>query len=152
MTVDGFDLSGKAALVLGCSEVGSVAATALAEAGADVAVVAASQEGAEVMAAKRTARRLEEMGRRSLAQAIDATNSTAVQVMVRQVAKELGGLDVLVNCQDFYQPKPAHQLDDAQWLRAINLNLSSVFYACRAVLREMERRGRGKIVNVASAM
>ncbi|MFQ5880102.1 MAG: SDR family NAD(P)-dependent oxidoreductase, partial [Dehalococcoidia bacterium] len=61
-------------------------------------------------------------------------------------------LDVLVNCQDFYQPRPFQQLDDAQWQRAINLNLSSVFYACRAALREMERRGRGKIVNVASAM
>ena len=68
----GFDLTGKRALVVGCSNPsGRAIAFALAEAGADVAVASASLDGDEVMEAKRVARAVEGFGRKSISQGWD---------------------------------------------------------------------------------
>lgn len=84
------------ALVLGAeTAAGRAFAEALAAASARVAVVAATTDSTAALEAQRLGRRLSVP-----AQAIDATNEMAVRVMVRQVAKELGGLDLLAFCAD----------------------------------------------------
>lgn len=94
-------LSGKRVLVLGAeTEVGRAVVSAVVEAGASVAAVAATSDAEAAFAVQRLARRLTSGGRRVIAQAIDATNEAAVRVMVRQVSKELGGLDAAVFCAD----------------------------------------------------
>ncbi len=94
------DLCAKRVLVLGAeTELGRAVASALAEAGADVALVAATNDAQAAFAVQRLARRLS-----AVAQAIDATNEMAVRVMVRQVAKRLGGLDAVVFCADRSRP------------------------------------------------
>lgn len=95
------DLTGKRVLVLGAeTELGRALASALSEAGALVAVVAATSDAEAAFAVQRLSRRLAARGWPSPAQAIDATNEMALRVMVRQVAKELGGLDTVVFSAD----------------------------------------------------
>jgi NAD(P)-dependent dehydrogenase (short-subunit alcohol dehydrogenase family) len=150
---EAFDLSGKRALVVGAaSSVGRAIALALSEAGADVIVASVTSNAGEVLAVKRLAQQIAITGPRREPQALDASLGTAVQVMVRQVVKDVGGLDILVTAPDLYLGKAADKTNDVEWSRIINVNLSSVFYVCRAAGREMIKQGWGRIVNVASAL
>ncbi|HET8943412.1 MAG TPA: SDR family oxidoreductase [Dehalococcoidia bacterium] len=89
------DLSGKRVLLLGAETgLGAEIARALAEAGASLALIAAANAPQTAFAVQRLARKLEA----PVSQAIDATNEMAVRVMVRQVSKELRGLDAVVFC------------------------------------------------------
>ena len=88
-------LPGKRILLLGAeTELGAEIARALAEAGASLALIAASNDPQTAFAVQRLARKIGA----PVSQAIDATNEMAVRVMVRQVSKELGGLDAVVFC------------------------------------------------------
>jgi 3-oxoacyl-[acyl-carrier protein] reductase len=150
---EAFDLSGKRALVLGAaSSVGQAIALALSEAGADVTVTTATPKASETLAVKRLAQKIAITGPRHEPQALDASLGTAVQVMIRQVVKDVGGLDILVTAPDLYLGKTADKTNDVEWGQVINANLSSVFYACRAAGREMLKQEWGRVINVASAM
>jgi NAD(P)-dependent dehydrogenase (short-subunit alcohol dehydrogenase family) len=139
------------ALVIGAgTPVGRSIALALAESGADVAVAAATLDGDEVMAVRRTRRAVAALGRQTAEYAFDTSLGQNVQVSTRQVAKELGGLDVLVNAQDVFIQAKAERTSDSDWGRILAINLNGVFFACRAALREMSDSG-GAIVNVVSA-
>jgi NAD(P)-dependent dehydrogenase (short-subunit alcohol dehydrogenase family) len=81
-------------LLLGAeSDLGAATATAVANAGARLALVSGSRDAEDAFAVQRLARRLN-----ATSQAIDAANEAAVRVMVRQVSKEMGGLDAAVSC------------------------------------------------------
>jgi 2-deoxy-D-gluconate 3-dehydrogenase len=158
-SLNAYDLSGKKALVVGAARgVGRAIALALAEAGADLALSTTTTAGDESVALRKVAREVREMGRIAIEQSIDASLGTGAQVMVRQVAKELGRIDVLVNAPDAFVAKPATRISDADWAKVIGGNLSATFFTCRAVGREMlkaeveEGRPRGRIINVASAL
>jgi 3-oxoacyl-[acyl-carrier protein] reductase len=149
--VEPLNLTGSRVLVIGAgSPAGAAIAVALAEAGADVAVAAASLDGGEVMAVRRVKRQIEGLGRRSFDSAFDVTLGQNVQVSTRQVAKALGGLDVMVYAVDHVFLKPGDQITEAEWQRVITLNLSGAFFACRAALREMLPVGRGRIILAAA--
>jgi len=89
-------LTGKRVLVLGAETPdGRSLAPVLAVAGAQLALVAANPDAESAFAVQRLARRLN-----AVSQAIDAANETAVRVMLRQVSKQLGGLDAIVFCAE----------------------------------------------------
>lgn len=152
---DAFDLAGKHALVVGAAApAGRAIALALAEAGADVTVAAASaSDGDEMFAVKKVAKEIEAMGRRAAAVAADVSLGTGAQVMVRQVAKEAGRIDTLVNAQDLFFARPADRTTDAEWAKTLAMNLSSFFFTARAAGKEMLRLGSGgRIINVTSVL
>ncbi len=125
------DLAGRRALVVGAdTPAGEEVARALAAAGAQVALVTAAPGAERALHVQRLARRLaQEHGLRPLAQAIDPHNDMAVRVMVRQVAKALGGLDLA-----FFCPSP----EDAEAQEAFAL-------VVRYATREMKRQGGGVV-------
>ena len=155
-SLDAFELTGKRALVVGAAGgAGRAIALALAEAGCELALASATTAADEVLALKKTVREVRELGRTALEQAVDASSGQGTQVMVRQVAKELGGIDVLVNAPDVFAAKPATRLSDADWSRVIAGNLSATFFVCRAAGREMlkdDGATKGRIINVASVL
>lgn len=81
-------------LLLGAeTDLGAATATAVANAGARLALVCSTSESTSAFEVQRLARRVG-----AVSQAIDATNEAAVRVMVRQVSKEMGGVDAAVSC------------------------------------------------------
>ncbi len=153
-SLDAFDLSRKKALVIGAgAPAGRAIALALGEAGADVVVSSISNDGDEIMRAKKVQQELTKMGRTSATVATDVTLGTGVHVMVRQVAKDLGAIDILVNAPDAFLGKPADATTDIEWNRVLQVNLSGTFHACRAAGKEMLKQPTGgRIINIASAL
>jgi NAD(P)-dependent dehydrogenase (short-subunit alcohol dehydrogenase family) len=154
LSTDAFDLSGKNALVIGAgSPAGRTIALALAEAGADVTVSSITTDGDEVMRVKGAQKEIAKLGRKAATVATDVTLGTGVQVMVRQVAKEMDGIDILVNASDLQFAKAAESTTDVEWSKVLHVNLSGTFYACRAVGKEMLKQARGgRIINVSSIL
>jgi len=155
-SLDAYDLTGKRALVVGASGgAGRAIALALAEAGCDLALCTSTADAEETLALRKTAREARDLGRDVIEQSTDVSSGQGAQVMVRQVAKELGGLDVVVNAPDLFLGKETTKVTDAEWSRVLGANLSATFFVCRAAGKEMLRSDadpRGRIVNVVSAL
>jgi 3-oxoacyl-[acyl-carrier protein] reductase len=131
-------LAGKRALVTGGSRgIGTAVARELAEAGAQVVVgFHSGREEAEALAA--------ELG----GEAIHADVSTPASAA--RLVDDAGDLDILVNNAGVTRDGVLARMSDEDWQAVIETNLSSVFYTCRAVTRQMMRKRRGAIVNVSS--
>ena len=131
-------LEGKHALVTGASRgIGRAIAAELAAAGATVVVgYRSGQEEAEALAA--------EIGGR----AIQADVSSADDA--RRLVEEAGELDILVNNAGLTRDGLLARMSDDDWRTVLDTNLSSVFYTCRAVTRQMMKRRSGSIVNISS--
>jgi NAD(P)-dependent dehydrogenase (short-subunit alcohol dehydrogenase family) len=82
----------------------------------------------------------------------DLADPAAVQAMVDDAAAGLGGLDVVVNCAGIYTPHPITQVSyaewQAEWRRALDVNLLGAANVCYCALKHLRRGGR--IVNVSS--
>lgn len=140
-------LDGKAIYVTGgASGIGKSVATALAEAGADVAIVDVNLEGAEAVA-KEIA---EATGSKTIAIKCDVTNQDDVEVMVAKVVDTYGKLDAAFNNAGICLNVPAEEMTFEQWSKVININLNGVFLCATAAGRVMLKQGYGSIINTAS--
>ena len=140
-------LDGKAIYVTGgASGIGKSVATALAEAGADVAIVDVNLEGAEAVA-KEIA---EATGSKTIAIRCDVTNQEDVEAMVAEVAGTYGKLDACFNNAGICLNVPAEEMTFEQWNKVININLNGVFLCATAAGRVMLKQGYGSIINTAS--
>jgi 2-deoxy-D-gluconate 3-dehydrogenase len=152
--IDAYDLTGKRALVLGAgAPAGRAIALALGEAGANVAVSSISNDGDEIMRVKRVQQELTKMGRTSSTVATDITLGAGVQVMVRQVAKAMDGLDIMVNAPDLFLGKAAESTTDIEWNKVMQVNLAGTFHGCRSAAKEMlKQETGGRIINITSVL
>ena len=141
------DLNGHVALVTGGSRgIGAAIATALAEAGAAVAVNYRERaDDAEAVVA-----RIKANGGRAIAIAADVSQSAAVATMVEQVARELGPVDILVINAGIAIVRSIDELSESDFDRTVLVNLKSSFLCTQAVLPMMRARKWGRIVNISS--
>lgn len=143
-----FELTGKKALVTGGSVgVGRACATALAMAGADVAIVARTASRAE-----RCCEGLRRLGVDAIFIQGDVTDPHQVRSIHTQAVQRFGRLDIAVNNAGAGIAASALETSDSEWDSMISLNLSSVFYCAQAQARQMTRQtpAGGKIINIAS--
>jgi len=80
----------------------------------------------------------------------DVSNFEACQAGVNQIAEELGPVDVLVNNAGITRDGTLHKMTPERWQEVIQVNLSSCFNMCRAVIESMRERRYGRIVNIGS--
>jgi NAD(P)-dependent dehydrogenase (short-subunit alcohol dehydrogenase family) len=141
-----FDLTGRVAVVMGgTTGLGRAIALSLAEAGADV--VASSRRLEQVECA---AEEIEGLGRRTLRITSDVVQRASVQGLHNAVVKEFGKVDILVNAAGITFKKPALELDEADWQRVMETNLTGTLRACQIFGATMVEAGYGRIVNIAS--
>jgi NAD(P)-dependent dehydrogenase (short-subunit alcohol dehydrogenase family) len=146
MAYDGFDLTGKAALVTGgTSGLGRAIARGLARAGARVLV--GSRDAAKVADAERE---LRELGEGHGGIALDVADGSSVEGAVSAAQERFGGLDLLVNAAGMTVKTPSMDLSRADWERVLETNLTGTFLCCQAAGRVMKEGGGGAILNIAS--
>ena len=132
------------AIVTGASSgLGVAAATALARAGADVALGAR-----RVDALADTARAVEALGRRAIAVGTDVTDAGACEHLAVTAKEELGRVDVLLNNAGIASAVPAIRESSEEFTRVVDVNLTGCFQMATAAARQMEEGG--SIVNVSS--
>ena len=126
--------------------IGETIARRFAASGARVAV-----DDIDEASTRRVAREIEAAGGSAVGIAADATSSPQVAAMVETVTKKWRRIDVLVNAAGgFHRLSPITEITDDEWMRVINLNLTSAFFCARAVVPHMIERKSGRIVSLAS--
>jgi len=141
-----FTLSGKRAIVTGAGKgIGRSIALALAQAGADVGVTARTASDIDALTLE-----IQAMGRRSLAVTCDVTDPEQVQHMATTLLAGLGGLDILVNNAGNAGSHKMLNHPDELWHRMLAVNLTSVYYVCKAFLPTLTEQRNGRIINIAS--
>jgi NAD(P)-dependent dehydrogenase (short-subunit alcohol dehydrogenase family) len=130
----------------GANRIGRAVAHRMALAG--IFVIIADSEGA---AGERVVAEIVAKGGHAEAVTIDVTRSADVKLMVGEVKKRHGQIDVLANIAggSFYT-KRLEECTWAEWKEVIDANLKSTFLMCREVAPVMQQQKRGWILNTAS--
>lgn len=135
------------ALVVGAAGgIGSAVCRRLALLGSQLALIDLNGDNLKALQSA-----LSSQASKVLARSLDASSTEAVAEFVSEAETILGPIDVLVNCNGLFKIEPIATTTDVMWSEAINANLTTVFVSCREVAPRMVRRGRGSIINVASA-
>lgn len=143
MYLERMKLDGRNALVTGgASGIGLACVEALAELGAKVTIADLAQDAIDTVIADIGAKGFVVTGT-----VMDVTDSARVT----QVADSLRAIDILVNNAGIALSEiPAEDMEDARWLKVLDVNLNGSFWCARAFGRHMLARGKGSIVNVGS--
>jgi 3-hydroxybutyrate dehydrogenase len=135
-------LSGKSAIVTGAaSGIGRAIAQLYAREGAAVAIADINPDGAAEVA-----RSISSSGARALAVAMDVTDEAAVDHGVDRVARELGGVDILVSNAGIQIVNPIERFAFSDWKKLLAIHVDGAFLTTRAALRHMYPSNRGGTV------
>jgi NAD(P)-dependent dehydrogenase (short-subunit alcohol dehydrogenase family) len=141
-----FDLTGRVAVVVGgTSGIGRTLAMGLAEAGADVVVTGRRQALVDDAATA-----IEAMGRRTLRLAADVGDTDSLARVRDACLAELGGVDIMLVAAGTTKRVPTLEMDEADWSRILETNITGTMRACRVFGAPMVTRGRGRIITIGS--
>ena len=142
-------LQGRVAVVTGASRgLGRAIAVALAGAGAAVAVAGRAKQELD-----ETAHLVEGAGApAALVVPTDVTSYEAVEALMARAVTELGRLDIVVNNAGVAKVAPLVEMSPEDWHTMLEVNLTGVFYGCRAAAPRLIAQGSGKVINVASVL
>jgi len=82
--------------------------------------------------------------------ACDVRDRGSVRRAIEAAVQRFGGLDILVNNAGVGVGGPVADLDEAEWHRLIDTNLTGVFHCSQAAIPHLKARGGGFIVNISS--
>lgn len=141
------NLNGCHALVTGGGGgIGRAIAHALAAAGASVWVGDVNPDRAEAVAEELRA----DYGVQAGGWHADVANRFQMSGMIEAAREAMGRIHILVNAAGVYKAGAMSGLDEWDWRRIIDVNLTGTFFACQLVGRVMADEGGGVIVNLAS--
>ena len=147
--LDSFRLGNKNALVTGGSKgLGRVIATALAQAGANVAIVSRT----ELEGQKTASEIADATGRKIVSHAADVTDGKQVARMIEYAQSELGPIDILVNNAGANTRGLAQELSEEDFDAIVAINLKSPFLCSRILGPQMCERGWGRVINMGSIL
>ena len=144
------EMTGKVAVITaGAGVIGEEICKTFAASGAAVAVcdknLAAAEKVADIITAA---------GGKSKAYALDIRNKDTFADVVSAIAADFGGLDLLINNENEEiapcDRKPLHEFDMDMYDDIVTAGIDGVYYFSKACTQEMEKRGKGAIVNVLS--
>ena len=147
MILDQFNLSGKVAIVTGCSTgLGQGMSYGLAEAGADIV-------GIDYVNSPETKATIEGMGKRFLEIKADLSDLEPVEGIIQRTVETFGKLDILVNNAGIIRRADAIEFTEKDWDDVMNINIKTLFFLSQAAAKQFIKQGTGgKIINIASML
>lgn len=139
-------LKDKTALITGAGRgIGKAVALSFAREGCHVALAARSRDELDEVAREVTA-----YGVRALVMPCDVGVPEQIEATVRETLENLGHVDILVNNAGFACFKPVWELTPEEWGLSLEINVTSAFLFCHALLPHMMARKSGRIINMSS--
>ena len=137
-------LEGRVAVITGAAVgIGRETATRFVGEGARVFLVDRDGDAVSALAG--------ELGdERAAHSAADVTDAGAVSELIEAASRRFDGLDTVVNNAGIPMVGAAHELDEADWDRVLDVDLKSVYLLSRAAWPHLVNRGGGSILNTAS--
>ena len=141
------ELKGKTTIVTGSARgIGEGIALVLAREGANVVVNSRNVKDCEAVVQK-----IVSSGGKAIAIGGDVSKKADVTAMVAETVKTFGAVDILVNNAGIEShPVLTMELAEEAWDRVLNVNLKGTFLCCQAVIPQMMKQGKGRIVNIGS--
>lgn len=144
-------LAGKTVLIFGCGSreegwgIGRTISVLFARQGADIFGLDLQLETAE-----RTRELILAEGGECTVGACNVTDLAQVEKAVQACLDRYGKIDILVNNVGMSEPGGPVEMAPETWASQLEVNVTSAFTACKAVLPHMVARGQGAVVNVSS--
>ena len=140
------NLKGKNAIVTGGGRgLGKAVALILAKEGVNIGITGRNEENL-----KNTVEELKGLGVQASYAIFSMDEESAVQKGISDLAKDLGGVDILINNAGIGDFGSIEDMPSETWEQVIKTNLFGVYYAAKAVYPFLKEKGAGDIVNVAS--
>jgi NAD(P)-dependent dehydrogenase (short-subunit alcohol dehydrogenase family) len=141
-----FSLSGRVAVVVGgTSGIGKALALGLADAGADVVPT-----GRRTALVEEVAAAIEARGRRTLRVPSDVSDRASLERLRDACLEAFGKVDVMLAVAGTTKRVPTLDMDEADWARILETNLTGTLRACQVFGRDMLARRSGRIITIAS--
>ncbi len=145
--LEGFDLSGRVAIITGGgSGIGAETARLLAARGADLVLAGRRVDALDKMAAQITS----ETGHRCITVPTDVREPDQAEALIVAAIAAYGRLDILINNAGKGTLKPLATMPIEVWQKDIALNLNAAYYCSRAALEHLQASGHGAVVNISS--
>ena len=142
-------LEGKVAIVTGAARgIGEAIALKFAEHGAHVAFTYVSDSSAPKASALEE--KLKALGVKAKAYKSNAGDFAQCESFVNDVMKEFGTVDICVNNAGISKDNLLLRMSQEQWDDVIKVNLNSVFYMTKQVIKPMMKARSGSIINMSS--
>lgn len=142
-------MKGSVVLVTGATRgIGYAVAEAFAAAQAKVVICATKQETCDAVAQQLQ----QQYQTETMGIACDVSKFVSVQTVVDAVITRFQRIDVLVNNAGITRDNLLIRMSEEEWQQVLNVNLNSVFYMTKAVIRGMMKQKSGRIINMASVV
>jgi meso-butanediol dehydrogenase/(S,S)-butanediol dehydrogenase/diacetyl reductase len=131
----------------GGAGIGRAIVLAMAREGADIVIADLRLEAAEAVA-----REAQDLGRKAVAIRVDVAQEGEVRRAIADGIRQFGHIDILVNNAGVTPGLglPFTRQEEADWDKVFDINVKSVFFACKAIAPHFMQRRSGKIINIAS--
>ena len=140
------DFSSKAAIITGAGQgIGKAIALRFAKAGASVMLNDLNPDRIESLVSQ-----VHDSGGKAVGFNGDISNRFQAAAMIEQARDAFGKIDFLLNTAGVYKAEPLIKVDEWDWRRQIEINLTGTFFCVQLMSRVMIDEGGGVIVNLAS--
>jgi NAD(P)-dependent dehydrogenase (short-subunit alcohol dehydrogenase family) len=142
------ELKGKTAIVTGSGRgIGEGIALVLAREGANLVI----NDRQITQDAEGVVKKIEAMGSKAIAVKADVSKKNEVIAMAEQAVRQFGAIDILVNNAGIEShPVLTVELEEEAWDRVLTVNLKGTFLCCQAVIPQMMKQKKGRIINIGS--
>ncbi len=139
-------LKNKIAIITGAgSGIGRAIALAFSREGAKIVVADWSEKSGE-----ETVKQIEKQKGEAIFIKTDVSKANDIDQMVKGCLGKFGQVDILVNNAGIVKFAALHEINEDDWDQVLDVDLKSVFLGSKRVIPEMIKRGKGKIINIAS--
>ena len=141
-------LENKVAIITGAARgIGFSIAEMLSKQGATSVIVDLNQEAVDA-----AVQQIDDMGNRAIGFAADVTNSEDIASIFKNIHKEFGKIDILINNAGITKDGLIMKMKESDWDAVINVNLKGTFICTQKVSRYMLKNRSGVILNIASVI